>query len=69
MDWLREMVQIVKDAAKSSSDEPNHRGQILNLELHVPVRLISKKSELMKAAVKDLERLVGSGEVLVVGDG
>ncbi|KAG8955562.1 hypothetical protein FRC04_007553 [Tulasnella sp. 424] len=64
LDWVRETVQIIKDAAESASDEPNHGGQVLKVEIRVPGSAISKKAEL----VEDFERLVGSGNVLVVKD-
>ncbi|KAG8945263.1 hypothetical protein FRC04_001103 [Tulasnella sp. 424] len=69
LDWICETAQNVKDAAEDSSDEPNHRGRILKVELRVLDGITSYCPELVETAVKRLEERVGSGNVLVIEEG
>lgn len=65
---ISEMVQIVRDAIEGSADEPNHRRQVLKLELRGPNFAAPYIVILLKWAVRELESIVGSGNVLVVED-
>ncbi|KAG8945251.1 hypothetical protein FRC04_001091 [Tulasnella sp. 424] len=68
LNWLCEMVEIVRDATKSPMEELNQREQVLKLKLCV-LNGVPSNEDLLYGAVKRLEGLVGSGNVWVVEDG
>ncbi|KAG8945252.1 hypothetical protein FRC04_001092 [Tulasnella sp. 424] len=68
LNWLCEMVEIVRDSAtKSPLEELNQRGQVLKLKLCV-LNGVPSNEGLLGGAVKRLEGVVGSGNMLVVED-
>lgn len=66
-EWIPNTVRAINNTTAVSSNELNH-GQLRRLELWVSFDVDPSEAEVVKATVKDLEAIVGSGKVFIVDD-